>query len=735
MLLLCFDPLTNTQIKPTIVAAVAAQDLFAQIANDDPVQVLGGTIVNQVAPVSLDASYGGLNGKAIQTNKFYGNLLNGDRTQTVFTMPYSLFWSKSSNGLCVSNAANTDYAFGPNNVSPTYYYSPIFRCPIGFTSAEMDSAQTMSLGNLQPHSVDVTFAPSSNAGKMKTTLTQGSAFISMTYTNLQPVLFSGTGAFTSLSPVTFKVPLNTNGVSKYRVTSNNGDTWLVYVFQSGGPTFSLAISSGTAGSRLLGSAGFSGTIQIAKLPTGFTSTDEAFYDSGAGTFPTTMVLTGSASGKTASYTFDYQPTSLISNPLLTYLFPHQQQSVSSGAWSDLKLWSTTKGLMRARFGNTLTFSEANLPIDIQFLPWSPLGNLQNYSAPALQAIAAAANNELKQSISQQSNLADLYFSGKALAKFAQICLAVKDVLGADASDCVSRLEAATETFTNGNNQNPLRYDVTWKGAISSCGEGQTLDTWKGCGFGNPTYNDHHFHASYVVYTAAVLAHLDPAWLSRGKNKAYVNTLIRDFANPSSADTAFPVFRSFDWVAGHSWAHGVLASGDGKDEESSSEDYNAYYAMKLWGKVIGDTSMEARGNLMLSIMSRSMQSYMLMAKDNTVQPPNFLHNYVSGITFENKVDHTTYFGTNTEYIHGIHMLPLTPMSAFIRTPTFVAQEWDAVLKPITPQVEGTGWSGILWANLAISNSTASFNYFANPTFNSNNLDGGASLTWYLTYAAG
>lgn len=31
------------------------------------------------------------------------------------------------------------------------------------------------------------------------------------------------------------------------------------------------------------------------------------------------------------------------------------------------------------------------------------------------------------------------------------------------------------------------------------------------------------------------------------------------------DAYFPAFRSFDWFCGHSWARGLLYSGDGKDQ--------------------------------------------------------------------------------------------------------------------------------------------------------------------------
>lgn len=115
----------------------------------------------------------------------------------------------------------------------------------------------------------------------------------------------------------------------------------------------------------------------------------------------------------------------------------------------------------------------------------------------------------------------------------------------------------------------------------------------------------------------MIAHLDPSWLNVGSNRAWVNTLVRDFATPIATDPEFPFSRSFDWYHGHSWAKGLFESADGKDEESSSEDAFASYALKLWGASTGDVNQEARGNLMLAIHARTLPSYFLMQNDNTV----------------------------------------------------------------------------------------------------------------------
>ena len=212
-------------------------------------------------------------------------------------------------------------------------------------------------------------------------------------------------------------------------------------------------------------------------------------------------------------------------------------------------------------------------------------------------------------------------------------------------------------------------------------------------------------------------------------------LARDFAN-SVSDEFFPFSRSFDWYHGHSWAKGLFESADGKDQESSSEDTLASYGLKMWGKIINDKNMEARGNLMLAIQARSLSKYFLYLDSNIVEPAGLIGNKVSGILFENKIDHTTYFGNAIENIQGIHMLPLMPMSTFIRTPDFVQQEWDAYSLASYAATLQDGWRGILMANQAIIDPVASYNFFINATgdFQFTLLDGGASQTWYLAWSS-
>lgn len=143
----------------------------------------------------------------------------------------------------------------------------------------------------------------------------------------------------------------------------------------------------------------------------------------------------------------------------------------------------------------------------------------------------------------------------------------------------------------------------------------------------------------------------------------------------------------------------------------------------------------RGNLMLSIIARSLSNYYLYTNGNNVQPSNFIGNRVAGILFENKCDHTTYFGTNIEYIQGIHMLPLLPSTKLTRPSIFVQQEWATYFdKGRADKIMG-GWKGILYGNLATVDPKTAWRFFTMKDFDPSWLDGGASLTWYQAYCAG
>lgn len=82
-----------------------------------------------------------------------------------------------------------------------------------------------------------------------------------------------------------------------------------------------------------------------------------------------------------------------------------------------------------------------------------------------------------------------------------------------------------------------------------------------------------------------------------------------------------------------------------------------------------------------------------------------------------------------------MIPVNPSSVYTRSQNFVREEWAAWFAASGPAMPPSGWKGILYANLALAEPRAAYAFFADAGFSAANLDGGASLTWYLTMSAG
>ncbi|WBW72010.1 cell septum surface endo-1,3-beta-glucanase Eng1 [Schizosaccharomyces osmophilus] len=689
-------------------------DVFDKVIDTSDPIALFGSANHPLTPAGVSE-----NGMPIETNKFYDNLLLGSRTSFLYADPYRYWWQSSNtqSGLCIGHTDENQRVFDWGSAVPNFYFNPIGLCSLGFGASGMTEAIAPEVDEVDQMSARVNFNWGSSS--MKISLVEGLAFTTAEYSNAVPEIFTSTFFMNGIQSVS-----GSSASQKYKITLSDGHIWLIYVF---GDQLTLKPNGNQV---LVGSNSFTGYIQIAKIPSGDTKA-ESVYDKYAGTYVTGISVSGNVDGDTGYYTFTLKTSGQGSGVPLHFLLPHQMDSLSSGASStELSLVSLVSGYATAVAGNSITFADT-VPSDIHFLPWSPEGKKVGYSTDALNNIKAAATQEVNGNMDADSNLDSMYYSGKVLAKYAMLCLTVNDILNDKemSNTCVKKLESAMARFVDNKQINPLVYDSTWKGVISKAG----LSGYAMADFGNTYYNDHHFHYGYFVLTAAVIAHIDPNWINVGNNKKYVNSLIRDVSNPTSNDPHFPVQRMFDFYHGHSWAGGLFESNDGKDEESTSEDYNFFYGMKLWGEVTGDDAMVDRANIILSVLKRSLNKYIYYSEGN-VQPKSMQPNYVAGITFMNKITHVTYFGTNPEFVQGIHMLPVTPISAYIREQSFVRDEWNNMLLNALGAAVPS-WRTLLYADYAIVDPWTSYNYFATPAFQPSWLDVGASRAWYLAFSAG
>ena len=670
----------------------------------------------------------------LQTNKFYSGFFLEDQTTSVFTFPYSLQWAKGGGaaeswGITISHIEASQRVLGDVkfNGAVEFYLNPIGIHSMILSATELGANTVLETEGLTAFSARALLK--ANAGEdpvIAFPLVQGMPYVTGEFNGGHPMIQTGV-YFRSMTRVDVDPKA---GVAKYNFLLEDGSTWIVYGYSTSGDALNLELTNqGLAQST----APFTGVVQITKNP----GEADAALDDGAGIYPTDAAISGSTSGSSGSYTLTFSRGGATEGSLYMYALPHHVESFNgdtSGRAQDIQLQTTVKGMATLVQGIQWTMDESNLPNNMDFAPWdADLGGPQSaLSEAAKAAILPIAESDVSQNMDEQSDLDSMYFSGKALAKFAQIVYLINDLLGNPglAEAGLNNLKSAFDRFASNSQKHPLTYESAWGGVVSSAAytTGDPI-----ADFGNTYYNDHHFHWGYHVMAAAFIGHMDPSWVDA--NKDYVNMLIRDFANPSADDSWFPQWRNFDWYHGHSWAHGLFPAADGKNQESSSEDVMAAYGIKMWGTVIGDANMVARADLQLAVLTRTLRNYYLYEDNNTVQPAEFIGNKVAGILFENKIHHTTFFSPDIEAIQGIQMIPVHAPTGLTRNKNFIQEEWDAFFGGGKLDNIDNPWKGIAYAQYALVDPVVTWEFFASPTFQDNWIDGGASRSWYMAYAAG
>ncbi|PLN84488.1 endo-1,3-beta-glucanase Engl1 [Aspergillus taichungensis] len=611
----------------SISAMPNAQDVFQPIATGPIPRTISARDDHPVPKKGIKSEV------PIETNKFYSGLFLGTQTNATFTHPYELAWAKGTGNLSSWGMAITHVegglAKGPKNEKipghpVSFYVNPIGIQSIILGATELANSTVLNTENPLPFSANAVLRPRDGAKSSITfPVVQGMGYVTGIYSNLQPVIQSS---------VHYKEVVSAGsprqGIFKYVITLEDNSIWMLYLTPDDGRDPDLKLESST---DLRGPRGWSGTIQVAKNPAG--RSGEKLYDNSAGVFALEGAVAGQVSEKTGTYNLlwakggkDAQNT-----PLMMFALPHHVESFDRSTQSrmtNITLRTTTKGNATAVIGEVWTMIEPDLPIDLGLEPRSlGAGRISAIPHRARQVILDAARKDLNNSVSKESDLNSMYFSGKTLSKYAVMVHTVSKIGGDPhlASATLQDLKHAFSRFVNNTQQFPLVYDNVWKGVVSSASyDGGDV----GADFGNTVYNDHHFHYGYFIHAAAIIGNLDPAWVEH--NKDWVNMLVRDAGNAAGNDPYFPFSRGFDWFHGHSWAKGLFESFDGKDQESSSEDTMFAYALKMWGKTVGDASMEARGNLMLGILRRTLHNYFLLESDNKNHPADFIANKVTGI---------------------------------------------------------------------------------------------------------
>ncbi|PVE12626.1 glycosyl hydrolase [Streptomyces scopuliridis] len=436
------------------------------------------------------------------------------------------------------------------------------------------------------------------------------------------------------------------------------------LFAPSGSDWAVSGSTVTAG---LGGADY---FSLAVLP----STDAlATYRKYAYSFVTGSKVSWSAEGGTvrATYSLTTEPQEGTETGTLQALYRHQWLNTTDALTP--YTYVSPRGTMKVRESASFTTSQASSGV-LPALPKSSgvdQARLKGY----LDEVAGAAD--------PFSGATDTYWTGKALGRLAQL-VPMADQIGESATrdKLLGLLKSRLEEWFTAGGASEFSYDKDWK----------TLTGYPASYGSDTELNDHHFHYSYYVYAAAIVAQYDQQWAADSAWGGMVKTLIRDAANPSRTDTAFPFLRGFDVYAGHSWASGHQGFAAGNNQESSSESTNLSAALVLWGSATGDAELRDLGSYLLATESEAIAQYWFDA-DEEVFPSSFGHD-TAGMVWGSGAAYSTWWTANPEEIHGINVLPVTGGSLHLAREKAAIQRNLAELERENggPAVE---WRDILW----------------------------------------
>jgi len=445
----------------------------------------------------------------------------------------------------------------------------------------------------------------------------------------------------------------TDPSDKFTLLMNNNHRWVIY--------FDTKVQLQLGVSRVSTVEIYSGAIKFAVIND---ENMEALLDKYRYAQPTSVEVDYSVTGITARIYYKYKIKG--TGELLMLALPHHMDALMKPSVVEGIKYRTIRGNAVGVVGTTWTFQE--------FLPRYVWDSLTPVDPSKIPTIKTALEKDYK----FEPGAKDPYFFGVEIGKLAKLAL-ICDQIGEieKAAYIRTTMEKHLGNWLDGTNVDPLLYDTTYGGIVSTNGIKSEQED-----FGNGFYNDHHFHYGYHVMAAAVIGRKNPDFLV--KYKEQILTYVRDYANPSSQDTYFTPLRNKDWWGWHSWASGLFEFADGRNQESTSEALMAYYAIMLLGDAMGNNQMFDFGRLLLAMETRAAKKYWHMPSKSDVYPEIFKANRMVGIVWANKVDYATWFGGNPIFIHGIQMLPFLPPTDYSLDKEFMQEEYEIIKNENSPE---------------------------------------------------
>ncbi|KAJ4833261.1 hypothetical protein Tsubulata_005095 [Turnera subulata] len=590
----------------------------------------------------------------LPTNSFFQNytLKNGDQPEYIH--PYLIKSSTSS--LSVSY---------PSRFRSSAFIYQTFNPDLTISASDQDQQKSHVISSYSDLSVTLDM-PSSN---LRFFLVRGSPFLTCSVTRSTSLSISTIHAILSFS--------SNSSQTKYTVKLNNDQTWLIYS--------SSPINLGNSLSQIT-SASFSGILRIVVLPDSDPK-HEAVLDRFSSCYP----VSGDATF-TKPFCVEYQwekkgwgDLLLLAHPLHVKLLSANDCDVT--VLDDFKYKSIDGDLVGVVGDSWVLKSD---PVSVT---WHSIHGIKEES---YDEIVSALVKDVQGLNPSTITTTSSYFFGKLVARAARLALIAEEVCYLDVIPAIRKfLKDTIEPWLDGTFQgNGFLYDDKWGGIVTKQGL-----TDSGADFGFGIYNDHHFHLGYFLYGIAVLAKIDPAWGRKYRAQAY--SLVADFMNLGRrSNSNYTRLRCFDLYKLHSWAGGLTEFADGRNQESTSEAVNAYYAAALMGLTYGDTHLVAIGSTLTALEIDAAKTWWHVRESDTLYEEEFTReNRLVGVLWANKRDSALWFAPPEwrECRLGIQLLPVLPISEVLFSDIgFVKQLVNWTLPALGRQGVGEGWKGFVYA---------------------------------------
>ena len=676
-------------------------------------------------PVKPSPLWGAYQSKSpLPTNAWWESLGisngNGDGVERIAAYPYT--YHLLSNQIVVNvpplEVLVPDQSIGQ---SGTMYGPDFMSMKIGAVEA-LTNHQLQSFDFLSSN-----WAYQANGGSINVGIVRGAPYVTLEFDQLTPQITCDESAFLSVNGST--QPGKVGPDTRFVIEKSNGQTWVLYTSspvavtwgpeQPPSPEWKFAFDEK-----------FSGTVRLALVkakqlppPTapnywyGSVDNDIAVLDAHKDVIPTGADVQAYVSGSKTTLIFHWKTKG--AGDLLMMGLPHHFKVMQNPQKTANVNFPAPCGLMTGVAGNSWTM-EYEAP-NIGFVAPRPINDsLKSKIAAALPADIAAQKTVCNGTV-------DPYAFGQSMAGIAYMGLVANEVNDASsAKEALDFCKSVLETWLTGDNwknsENSFVYDTTWGGIVSKNGiENPAKD------YGNGYYNDHHFHYGYFIYTAAVIGKTDPEWVNQ--HQEAILGLVRDIANPSDQDPSFTSLRHTDFFRGHSWANGLFALGDGRNQESTSEAVNAWYAISLLGQVLNNPEIENIGKMLLSMEIVSAQEYWQIPNSNKNYPSDLARLGVGVNQWSTKIDFFSFFGTEAEYSFGIEALPFTPIAEALINPEWPKDHWPMIQQRLDGGVDPqwVEYMYMLQATFAPSDAVQNMNTKPPAQYHTGTSE---SLTWYF-----